>query len=176
MNKSKSHIGKQENITSSFPVYFTNIEINKFDQVSNFPASSILISSPVDTDGNDIDTPAVGISDSEGNLLPLSYTMDMTYFKFAGNKLVLDTDKVISNNLSYFVDNKYLTVNNGKITINGGELVTYIRNNFDTLYVAIQDKLKKDYNLTPQQKSPVTLPPMTISPVIRTTVSPTKSI
>ena len=94
----QSQIGNKNNkVASSFPMYYTDIPLENlssyygntyYGRYRSLPQSSIIISSPTtDVDGTsyDLGEPAVGITDVNGNLLPLSYTLDMTYFELKGN-------------------------------------------------------------------------------------------
>lgn len=130
-------MSKLGNISYIFGKQFNIATANTYSYIllngSNLPSNCIIISSPVDSAGNDIGTYSLIITDYEGNPIRLTYCIDSgNGFKNDGDILYLGIDnytikddKNLSVNLSYLVDNKSIDINStGKIEVNTQNLNT----------------------------------------------------
>ena len=76
-NTNITYIGNEDkyNEFTEVKIFCTALPISELRKC-NLPKNSLIISSPIDkTNGNDIGTPSMIMSDSFGNILPLTYTL-----------------------------------------------------------------------------------------------------
>ena len=104
-----SKVGKynKESVNNFYNIYTSDATIAELkDDNMSLPVNSIIVSSPVKVTTfediytpdliEDSNTPAIVITDSEGEVLPLSYTFDPKYFKYdeRKNMVTLNNDVV----------------------------------------------------------------------------------
>lgn len=128
INKS---LGKQVNISVA-NTYSENVLNSKV-----LPTNTLIISSPIDNNGNDIGTYCLLVTDNNGTGVRLSYTIQPGNGLNIENEntdvLKLDIDKTALNvnsndelqvNISYIADNKTIISNNNKLQVNVQNLPT----------------------------------------------------
>ena len=118
---------------SQFNVAIANTYSSNILNGNNLPSNSIIISSPIDENGDDIGSYSLIISDSNGNPVRLTYTIQ------EGNGLIYDNDSIKLN-----IDTNTITDNNHNIGININSIIdnSTIKNQGTYLYID-KDNLKK---------------------------------
>lgn len=123
-NISKS-FGKQINISiaNTYSVNVLNSNI--------LPANNLIVSAPVDGDGNDIGTYCLLITDNNGSCVRLTYTLqpgnglnidtfntDVIKLAIDGSTLNTNTNDELQVNIENISDNKTISVENNKLQVN----------------------------------------------------------
>lgn len=99
------------NRSKQYNVYCTDLTISQLLDFANttnknLPKNAIIVSSPLNTDGEivtDKGTPAILMTDSNSEVLPLTYTFDTTQFIYDNNT---NTVKIDENYLLNFLHKK----------------------------------------------------------------------
>ena len=117
----------QESFGKQFNIAISNTYGYNVLGGNNLPSNTLIISSPVDEDNNDIGTYSLLVTDYLGTPIRLSYTIQEGNGLIYNNdsiELVIDNDTIVENNnqlsayLFSLVDNDTIIVNEDKLDIN----------------------------------------------------------
>lgn len=86
-----SKIGSNQNLGKKFNIFCTNLsnsEIRRYNSTTyngkqlKLPSNALIISSPLNTDGSDTEQPSMLMTDSDSNVLTLTYSFSNEHFSF----------------------------------------------------------------------------------------------